>query len=153
MAPLIALIVVTLIARGAGLVGAGYVDNWPAALAVGLAAMFLLGASAHVTPARRAGVIAIVPPAVPFPALMVTATGVLEVLGAIGLLVSPGWIAWVRPAAAFCLAVLLVAMFPANVYAAAHRRHPDAPHTPLVPRTAIQLVFLAACLTVAIAAI
>jgi uncharacterized membrane protein len=40
-----------------------------------------------------------------------TITGLLELLGAIGLLVLQ-----FRAAAAYCLAALLVALFPANVY-------------------------------------
>lgn len=149
MAPLIALIAVTLAARLAGLVGIDYVGTWPDALAVGLAGMFLLAASAHATPSRRAGLIAIVPPAVPFPSAMVTATGALEAAGALGVLVPPAWIPGIRPLAALCLAVLLLVMFPANVYAARARRHPNAPNTPLPTRTVLQLVFLAATVTVA----
>jgi uncharacterized membrane protein len=106
--------------------------------------MFLLTASAHVLPRRRAGLIAIVPPGVPNPAVIVTVTGVLEMAGAIGLLVSPSWIFGIRVAAAIGLALLLMAMFPANVYAAKHQRHPDAPNTPLARRTVMQVTYLAA---------
>jgi uncharacterized membrane protein YphA (DoxX/SURF4 family) len=45
--------------------------------------------------------------------LIITATGILEILGAIGLMVPRTW-----RAAALCLVLLLVALFPANVYAA-----------------------------------
>lgn len=153
MAPLIALVVLTLAARLIGWLGIPYVDTWPEALAVGLAGMFALTASAHFTPTRRAGLVAIVPPAVPAAALVVTVTGVLEIAGAAGLLVSPEWIAGLRMAAAIGLSLMLVAMFPANVYAAGHPRHPDAPHTPIVPRTILQIVFVAATATVAITAL
>lgn len=148
MAPLIALIAATLLARLVGAFGVAYVGTWPQALAVGLAAMFLLTASSHVVEPRRTGLVAIVPPGIPRPGLMVTATGVLEVLGAVGLLVPP-----VRAAAAFCLAALLVVLFPANVYAARARRHPAAPQTPLVPRTVLQLVFIAAAIIVGVTAL
>jgi uncharacterized membrane protein len=144
MAPLIVLIVVSLVARALGWAGAGYVAAWPSAVAVGLAAMFLMTALTHfIPPERRAGLIAIVPPKIPAPAVAVTVTGLLELAGAIGLLVTP-----LRPAAAIGLGLLLVAMFPANIYAATEQRHPSAPHTPLVPRLAYQLIFLAACLIV-----
>ena len=78
MAPLITLVLVTLLARGVGALGVEYVATWPGAVAVGLAAMFLLTASAHWTQPRRDGLIAMVPPALPRPALLVTVTGVLD---------------------------------------------------------------------------
>lgn len=146
MAPLLVLVVTTLVARAAGAAGLGPTATWPGALAVGLAAMFALTASAHFS-RRRAGLVAIVP----HPAAAVTLTGVLEALGAVGLLVPPAVLPGVRSAAAACLALLLVALFPANVHAARERRHPDAPHTPLGRRTAMQAAFLAAAVTVAVA--
>ena len=85
-----------------------------------------------------------VPPALPEPGLLVTVTGVLELAGAVGLL-------WRRtaPWAAAGLSVLLVAMFPANVYAAlAGLTLGGAPAMALLPRTLLQVVFLAATLTV-----
>lgn len=148
MAPLVVLVVVTLVARVVGLLGVGYVDTFAESVAVGLAAMFVMTASAHFVEPRRTGLIAIVPPAIPRPALAVTVTGVLELAGAIGLLVPPDAVPGIRVAAAFGLALMLVAMFPANIFAARERRHPDAPHTPLPLRTAIQAVFLAATLVV-----
>jgi uncharacterized membrane protein len=54
-----------------------------------------------------------VPPALPAPAQLVTATGILELMGAISLLVPQ-----TTPAAAYGLIALLLAMFPANVHAA-----------------------------------
>ncbi len=85
-----------------------------------------------------------VPPALPEPGLLVTITGVLELAGAVGLL-------WRRtaPWAAVGLTVLLVAMFPANVYAALAGLTLDGvPAMALLPRTLLQVVFLAATLTV-----
>src|SRR5947209_4752998 len=122
MVPLLALIAVTLAARLAGWLGWDCADAWPAAVAVGLAAMFLLTGIAHFAQPLRSGLIAIVPPKLPAPGLLVTITGVLELLGAIGLLVPQ-----TRIAAAFCLALLMVAMFPANVYAAGAKRSEHAP--------------------------
>lgn len=144
MAPLLTLVLVTLIARGVGALGVAYVATWPDAVAVGLAAMFLLTASAHWTQPRRDGLIATVPPALPRPDLLVTVTGVLEVLGAVGLLIPA-----TRVAAAICLGVLLLVMFPANVRAARGVDHPAAPRTPLLPRTAMQILFVGAAALVA----
>ncbi|WFE50313.1 DoxX family membrane protein [Micromonospora sp. WMMD1155] len=140
MAPLIALLVGMTLARLAGLAGVSALDGWHPALRVGLAAMFTLTAVAHFAGERRADLIAMVPPRLPRPGVLVTLTGVLELVGAVGLLVP----ATARVAAAG-LALLMLAMFPANV-SAAHRRLTLAgrPVTPLGQRTALQLVFVAA---------
>jgi len=145
MVPLIALIVVTLAARFAGWLGWHYTDGWPAAIAVGLAAMFVITGVAHFVQPLRSGLVAIVPPRLPAPGLFVTITGVLEVLVAVGLLIPP-----TRVAAAGCQALLMVAMFPANVYAAGAKRSEHAPDTPLVPRTLMQALFLAGAVLVAL---
>lgn len=55
----------------------------------------------------------IVPPMFPRPKLLVLISGGAEILGGIGLLI-PGF----RRQAAFGLAILLVAVFPANIYMA-----------------------------------
>ncbi|OBI93461.1 hypothetical protein A5660_13995 [Mycobacterium alsense] len=148
MAPLITLLVGTLAARSIGWLGwfgTGYVNGWTAAIAVGLAGMFLVTGLAHFAPAMRRDLIAIVPPRLPAPGYLVTITGLLELLGAVGLLIPA-----TRVAAAVCLLVLMLAMFPANVYAA---RMPDPPKsmtTRLPLRTAMEVVFLAAAVAVAV---
>lgn len=148
MVPLVVLVAVTLVAGGIGILGVGYVDTFAEATAVGLAVMLMMTASAHFVEPRRSGLIAIVPPVIRRPSWAVAATGMLEIAAAIGLLIPPDVVPVIRPAAAAGLAVMLIAMFPANVFAARERRHPAAPHTPLPLRTAIQLLFLAATLIV-----
>src|ERR1700692_2470823 len=138
MAPLIALLVGSVVARIAGWLGVGYVDNWAAAITVGLAAMFVLTGIAHFAPPLRRDLIAIVPPRLPVP-------GVRELLGAAGLLLPA-----TRVAAAVCLLVLMVAMFPANVYAARMPNPPKSMTTRLSARTATEIVFLAAAIAVAV---
>jgi len=145
MAPLITLLVGTLVARLAGWLGADYVGGWPAAIAVGLAAMFVLTGVAHFAPPMRATLIAIVPPRLPAPAALVSLTGVLELLGAVGLLVPA-----TRVAAALCLLALMLAMFPANVYASRMPDPPASTTTRLPLRTVAEAVFLAAAVAVAI---
>jgi uncharacterized membrane protein len=146
MAPLVTLFTGTVLARLLGLLGVDALDGWLPALRVGLALMFLLTGLAHFGLGRRAGLIAMVPPRLPRPELLVTVTGVLELAGAAGLLLPATY----RLAAA-CLALLMVAMFPANVYAARHQVElAGKPATPLLLRTALQAVFLAAALTVAL---
>jgi uncharacterized membrane protein len=145
MAPLITLLVGTTIARIVGRLGVAYVNGWTAAVAVGLAAMFVVTGIAHFAPPMRADLVAIVPPRLPAPGLLVTITGILELLGAAGLLLPT-----TRVAAALCLLALMLAMFPANVYAARMPNPPTSMTTRLPVRTAAELVFLAAAVTVAV---
>ena len=145
MAPLITLLVGSIAARVAGWAGVDYVGTWSKAVAVGLAAMFVLTGVAHFAPPLRAALIAIVPPQLPAPGLLVTVTGVLEFLGAVGLLVPA-----TRVAAAFCLLLLMLAMFPANIYAARMPNPPRSMTAQLPLRTAEEVVYLAAAIVVAI---
>ena len=145
MGPLIALLAGSTVARIVGWAGVDYVDNWTKAIAVGLAAMFVLTGVAHFAPPLRAALIAIVPPQLPTPGLLVTVTGVLELLGAVGLLVPA-----TRVAAAVCLLLLMVAMFPANIYAARMPNPPKSMTTQLPLRTAEEIVYLAAAVVVVI---
>ncbi|MFF0448895.1 DoxX family protein [Streptomyces sp. NPDC004609] len=142
MEPLIALVVGFLAARLTGLAGVEALDAWQPALRVGLALMFLFTGFAHFHPKFRVDLIGMVPPNLPRPDLLVSLTGVLELAGAIGLLIPV-----TAPWAAGGLILLLIAMFPANVSAA---RRGVAQGDPLGPRTALQAVFIvAAALTIA----
>ena len=130
-----------LVARAIGSAGVCLAaDSWSGALRIALAAMFVFTAMSHFHPRTRPDLIRMVPASLPAPTLLVTATGVLEFIGAIGLLVPQ-----VLPAAAYGLIALLVAMFPANVHAAreglviAGRRA-----MPLVWRLPLQLFWIAA---------
>ncbi len=121
--------------------------GWWTALRVGLAAMFLLTASAH-WGKRRDDLIRMVPAALPRPDLLVTVTGICEILGAVGLLVSR-----VAPVAALGLTLLLIALFPANVRAARQAiAIGGRPATPLPTRAVIQIVFLTATIAVIVGA-
>jgi uncharacterized membrane protein len=147
MAPLIALVLGFGLARIAGLLGVDALDSLTAALRVGLALMFVLTGLAHFGRARRADLIAMVPPGLPRPDLLVTLTGVLELVGAAALLI-PATAPW----AAAGLALLMVAMFPANVSAARRGlKLGGRPVTPLVPRTVLQVIFVGAAAAVALA--
>ena len=145
MAPLITLLLSTVAARSIGWLGVAYVNSWTAAIAVGLAAMFVLTGFAHFAPPLRRDLIAIVPPRLLAPGYLVTITGLLELLGAVGLLLPV-----TRVAAAVCLLVLMLAMFPANVYASRMPNPPKSMTTRLALRTAMQVVFLAAVVAVAV---
>jgi uncharacterized membrane protein len=111
------------------------------ALRGGLAVMFVMTGVAHFI-GMRAELVSMVPPGLPAPGLLVTVTGVLELAGAAGLL-------WARtaPWAGAGLALLLVAVFPANVYAALEGLT-SAAGDRLLPRSLMQAVLLAAAVAV-----
>ena len=146
MAVVLALVLGSLAARVIGWLGLDYVADWPAAIAFGLAVMFAMTGVAHFAPGMRRDMIAIVPPAQPTPALLVTVTGTLELLGAAGLLFPP-----TRSAAAVCLFLLMLVMFPANVHAARMPHPPKSMTSRLDLRTAEEVVYLAAAVVVAVA--
>jgi uncharacterized membrane protein len=146
MAPLIALIGGFAVLRLLGLAGIDALDAWQPALRGGLALMFVVTGIAHFAGGRRRDMIAMVPPSLPRPDLLVTVTGVLELAGAVGLLIAP-----LAPAAAIALALLLVTMFPANVSAA--RRGltlGGKPVMALPARTVLQIVFIGAAIAAAV---
>ncbi|OBJ50354.1 hypothetical protein [Mycobacterium sp. 1423905.2] len=145
MAPLVALLVGSIVARIVGWCGVGYVDDWIAAIAVGLAVMFVVTGVAHFVPPLRRDLVAIIPPRLPAAGALVTITGVLELAGAAALF----WPA-TRVAAALCLLLLMLAMFPANVYAARMPQPPKSMTMRLGVRTAEEFVFLTAAVVVAV---
>lgn len=122
---------------------AGLVESaasWSGALRFGLAAMFLFTGLAHFIPGTRREMVRMMPPQFPQPEFLVTLTGILEFAGAAGLL-TPGF---VRPAA-YCLIVLLLAMFPANVRAAKKRLLvAGRPAMPLSLRLPLQIFWIGA---------
>jgi uncharacterized membrane protein len=130
-----------LVARSIGAVGEWPpVDSWSGALRFALAAMFLFTAASHFHPRTRADLIRMVPTSLPAPALLVTATGVLELLGAIGLLVPRTLMG-----AASALIALLVGLFPANIHAAREEMTIGGRRAmPLVWRVPLQLFWIAA---------
>lgn len=142
MAPLIVMCVAAVLVR-AFAQSPRWADlpSWQGPLRIGLAAMFLFTAVSHFHPKTRVELIAMVPASLPAPSMLVTVTGILEALGAIGLLMPPP----LRTAAAYGLILMLVAMFPANMRAAregltvAGRRA-----TPLVWRLPLQAFWIVA---------
>jgi uncharacterized membrane protein len=85
---------------------------------------------------RTALLASIVPPFFPFRLQLVLLTGAMELAGALGLQLRD-----FTRAAAFCLALLMIAIFPANVYAA--NQYIGGLHMPSVPvRTAMQVVYI-----------
>jgi uncharacterized membrane protein len=137
MIPFIVMLVSILAARGMGVLGVDSMDSWRAATRAGLAIMFGFTAAAHFN-RMRPDLIRMVPGRLPRPDVLVTLTGIAELAGAIGLLV-PSLARW----AALGLALLLVALFPANVHAARSGvTLGGRKATPLVFRLPLQLLWI-----------
>jgi len=144
MVPLVVLVISFLILRGLGWVGVAALNDVNLPLRIALCLMFLLTASAH-WGKGRVDLIRMVPPMFPKAGLIVSVTGCLEILGAIGLVIP-----LTARLAAVCLAILLVALFPANVRAARMRLTIlGRPVPSLIPRTVIQVIFISALIVVA----
>ena len=107
-------------------------------LRVVVALPLLVSGVMHFT--RTAVFASIVPPGFPAPSLLVRISGILELAGAVGLFLPAA-----RRAASTCLAWMMVAIFPANVYAA--NRVVGGLHMPGVPvRAAMQVIYIVALL-------
>ena len=150
MIPLV-LVLTTLVFRALGALGVRRFATWPASAAHGMAVMLLFTASAHFVPAEvtampnHADMVRMVPPFLPFADALVYLTGVLELLGAAGLVITA-----TRWAAGYALAALFVALLPANIHAAVA----DVPFaggeaTPLWQRIPEQILYLAVAVWVA----
>jgi uncharacterized membrane protein len=144
MIPLMVLVISIAVFWLAGLAGVTPFRDPGFVLRAALAIMFCLTASAH-WGKRRPDLIRMVPPGVPWPDRLVTITGALEILGAVGLLVPA-----TARVACLCLAILLVSLFPANVYAARQQLTIGGKRVPTLPvRGAIQVIFIATLIAAA----
>jgi len=124
--------------RGAGALGVGIFATWHDCARYALAVMFVFTGISHFTRMKQ-DFVKMLPSFVPQPMAIIYLTGVLEFLGAIGLLL-PRFERW----AALGLIGLLIAMFPANVKAAlqAIPLRGKSP-TPLWLRAPMQVLFIA----------
>ena len=138
MVVLVVLLVSLVLFGGLGALGVGALSTWHEVVAWALATMFLFTASSHFVARTREDLIAMVPGVFPKPALLVSLTGVLEGLGAVGLLIPA-----TRGLAGLRLVLLLVALLPANVSAARRgvSMRGRAP-TPLLVRIPMQILFV-----------
>ncbi|SCE00838.1 hypothetical protein [Streptomyces sp. OspMP-M43] len=140
MEPLITLLVVYGVTLAANAMWFHRDRGLELALRAGLCALFLLTGTVHFV-GMRAELVDMVPSRLPFAGLLVTVSGILELAGALGMLASR-----LVPWAGLGLSALLVAVFPANVVWALSE--PNLPWwDELLPRTVIQMVYLAATLT------
>lgn len=121
-----------------GWLGTDQLSSWQSCARIGLALMFLFTGAAHFT-TMRYDMAKMVPKAFAEPMAVVYFTGLCEILGAVGLLI-PG----TMRIAGLCLALLLIAMFPANIRASRDRiTLGGRPPTPLPQRAAMQLLLIA----------
>jgi len=115
---------------------------------IGLAVLFLGMGVTHFVPAVSRGMAAMIPPrlrreGLAKPINLVYFTGVCELAGGVGLLTP------LRPIAAIALVVFLIAVFPANAYAAQHPERFGRVAIPFWPRLAAQLALIALLVFVA----
>ena len=131
------LLISWLIFRAIGAVGVASWATWHDAARWALAVMFAFAATAHFNQMKH-DLAEMIPSYFPAPLLLVYITGIFELLGAAGLLVST-----VKVLAANCLIVLLIGMFLANVNAAKKGvTLRGKPATPLWLRTPMQVLFV-----------
>jgi uncharacterized membrane protein len=137
MASVFVLVASFLVLRGVGWLGVEQLSSWRDAGRVALVIMFLFTGASHFT-TMKYDFAAMVPPPLPNDLWVIYLTGVLEIVGAIGLLIPQ-----TRKLAGICLVLLLIALFPANVYAALNDipLRGEAP-TPLWIRGPMQLLFV-----------
>ena len=103
---------------------------------LGIAAFFFGGGIGHFMFPEF--FVSIVPDYIPTPALLVAISGICEIAGAIGILMTR-----TRRIAGFGLLLLIIAVFPANVYMAQHpEQFATFPPWMLYARLPLQLVLL-----------
>ena len=137
MAPLFILVSSFLVLRAIGLLGVRRLSSWKEAGLVAVAIMFLFTGSTHFSGMKH-DYAAMLPGFVPMKVWIIHLTGALQIAGAVGLLVPR-----TRRLAGVGLALLLVGMFPGNVYAALNDvPFRGEPPTPLWLRTPIQLFYI-----------
>ena len=137
MVVLIVLFTSWLVFRGAGALGVGALATWRGSAVYALALMFVFTGIAHFNKMKH-DLVRMVPAMFSRPMLLIYFTGVLEFMGAVGLLL-PRF----RALAGICLIALLIAMFPANVNAAMKQTTlAGKPATPLRLRAPMQVLFI-----------
>jgi uncharacterized membrane protein len=123
--------------RLAGRAGVRSLATWRDAGRWALAVMLMFTAAAHFTSARH-DLVQMIPAWMPQPYAVIYLTGILEIAGAVGLLIPR-----TRSLAGICLCLLFAAMFAANVKAAQDGLMiAGSPATPLVWRLPMQILFI-----------
>ncbi len=118
MVSLIVLVAALVLLRGAGYLGVGHLSSWGVASRYALAVMFVFTGVSHFTDMKH-DFAAMIPSPLPNDLWVIYLSGALEIAGAAGLLIPR-----TRKVAGICLMLMLMALFPANVYAALTRLSP-----------------------------
>jgi uncharacterized membrane protein len=135
---LIVLLVSWAVFRAIGAAGVQALSSWQDSARYALAVMFIVTATAHFNKMKH-DLARMIPAYFPRPLLLVYVTGVLELMGAAGLLLPQ-----FRRAAGICLIALLVGLFVANMNAAQKGVSlRGKPATPLWLRAPMQVFFIA----------
>jgi uncharacterized membrane protein len=138
MIVLIVLLVAWLVFRAIGMGGVESLASWQHSARYALVVMFAFTATAHFNKMKH-DLARMIPAYFPHPLLLVYITGVLELLGAAGLV-----FAQTCRLAGICLIALLIGMFIANVNAAQKGfTLRGKPPTPLWLRAPMQILFVA----------
>jgi len=139
MMPFYIFAISSLLLRGVGWLGVPYLNSWQQAVCVALTITFLFTGATHFTGMKQ-DYAAMIPSPFPKSLWLIYLTGILEIAGAIGLLLPR-----VRGIAGVCLIVLLVALFPANINAALNNiPFRGQPPTALWLRALVQICFIVA---------
>jgi uncharacterized membrane protein len=137
MASVFVLVISTLLLRGVGWLGVKQLSSWRDASRGALVIMFLFTGASHFT-STKYDFAAMIPAPLTGDLWVIYLSGVLEIAGAIGLLIPR-----TRKVAGICLVLLLAAVFPANVNAALNEIPlRGEPPTPLWLRAPMQLLFI-----------
>jgi len=138
MLVLIVLLVSWAAFRTLGAAGVQVLSSWQVSARYALAVMFIFTATAHFNKMKH-DLARMIPAYFPRPLLLVYVTGLLELMGAAGLLLPQ-----FRGPAGICLIALLVSMFVANMNAAQNGvTLRGKPPTPLALRAPMQVFFIA----------
>jgi uncharacterized membrane protein len=137
MIVLVILFCALLLFRALGFCGIPLFASWKDSMVFALAVMFCFTGLAHFGPIRG-DLERMVPPWIRNPRAAIFWTGILEILGAIGLAIPD-----TRRLAGVCLVLFLIAVFPANIHAArSNMKLAGKPITPIWIRGPMQLLFI-----------
>jgi uncharacterized membrane protein len=126
-----------LVFRGMGALGVSAFSAWHDTARYALAVMFAFAGISHFTRLKH-DMVRMMPAIFPRPLLLVYITGLVELLGAVALLLPA-----TRMAAGICLILFLLGVFPANVKAARENvLLNNKPATPLWLRLPMQILFI-----------
>ena len=138
MISLIVLTVSLVLLRALGALGVRRLSSWREAARYALAVMFVFTGVSHFTEMKH-DFAAMIPDPLPDDLWVIYLSGAFEMAGAIGLLVPR-----TRKLAGVCLVLLLIALFPANVYAALNDIPLGGrPPTSLWLRAPMQILYIA----------